>query len=81
MQSPISTLHFIVHFWLTYMIDLVGTWAIMNAFGYDLSPALHIAEAKVIELLSGTSSAQFLMVFPHLRGFFFSSISWLYAIL
>ena len=35
----------------------------MNAFGYDLSPALHIAEAKVIELLSGTSSAQFLMVF------------------
>ena len=46
-----------------YMIDLVGTWAIMNAFGYDLSPALHIAEAKVIELLSGTSSAQFLMVF------------------
>ena len=49
------------------MIDLVGTWAIMNAFGYDLSPALHIAEAKVIELLSGTSSAQFLMVFPHLK--------------
>ena len=35
----------------------------MNAFGYDLSPALHIAEAKVIELLSGTSFAQFLMVF------------------
>ena len=45
------------------MADLVGTWAITNAFGYDLSPALHIAEAKVIELLSGTSSAQFLMVF------------------
>ncbi len=35
----------------------------MKAFGYDLSPALHIAEAKVIELLSGTSFAQFLMVF------------------
>ena len=43
----------------------------MNAFGYDLSPALHIAEAKVIELLSGTSFAQFLMVFPHLRGLSF----------
>ena len=40
----------------------------MNAFGYDLSPALHIAEAKVIELLSGTSFAQFLMVFLHPRG-------------
>ena len=42
---------------------LVGTWAITKAFGYNLSPALHIAEAKVIELPSGTSSAQFLMVF------------------
>ena len=40
----------------------------MNAFGYDLSPALHIAEAKVIELLSGTSSAQFLMVFLTLEA-------------
>ena len=29
---------------------------------YDSSPALHIAEARVIELLSGTSLAQFLMV-------------------
>ena len=35
----------------------------MNAFAHDLSPALHIAEAKVIELPSGTSFAQFLMVF------------------
>ena len=41
----------------------MGTWAIIEAFGYNLSPALHIAEAKVIELPSGTSSAQFLMVF------------------
>ena len=30
---------------------------------YDSSPALHIAEARVIELPSGTSLAQFLMVF------------------
>ena len=66
MQSLISTLNFVP--WLTYMIDLVGTWAITNAFGYDLSPALHIAEAKVIELLSGTSSAQFLMVFLTLEA-------------
>ena len=29
---------------------------------YDSSPALHIAEARVIELPSGTSLAQFLMV-------------------
>ena len=50
----------------------------MKAFGYDLSPALHIAEAKVIELLSGTSFAQFLMVFLTLEVFF-SSMSWLHA--
>ena len=49
----------------------MGTWAITKAFGYDLSPALHIAEAKVIELLSGTSFAQFLMVFLTLEVFFF----------
>ena len=36
---------------------------------YDSSPALHIAEARVIELSSGTSLAQFLMVFLTLRGF------------
>ena len=30
---------------------------------YDSSPALHIAEARVIELSSGTSLAQFLMVY------------------
>ena len=42
----------------------------MKAFGYDLSPALHIAEAKVIELPSGTSFAQFLMVFLTLRLLF-----------
>ena len=34
---------------------------------YDSSPALHIAEARVIELSSGTSLAQFLMVRPHLK--------------
>ena len=44
----------------------------MKAFGYDLSPALHIAEAKVIELPSGTSFAQFLMVFLTLGASFFS---------
>ena len=42
---------------------LVGLWAIIKAFEYDLSPALHSAAAKVIELPSGTSSAQFLLVF------------------
>ena len=30
---------------------------------YDSSPALHIAEARVIELSSGTSLAQFLIVY------------------
>ena len=30
---------------------------------YDSSPALHIAEARVIELSSGTSLAQFLMAY------------------
>ena len=35
--------------------------AIKKALGYDLSPALYSAEAKVIELPSGTSSAKFLM--------------------
>ena len=34
---------------------------------YDSSPALHIAEARVIELSSGTSLAQFLMVRLHLK--------------
>jgi len=34
----------------------------MKAFDYVLSPALHIAEAKGIELPSGTSFAQFLLV-------------------
>ena len=53
-------------------------WAIKKAFDYDLSPALHIAEAKVIELPSGTSFAQFLMV--NLSwGTLFSSIPLLYA--
>ena len=49
----------------------------MNAFAHDLSPALHIAEAKVIELPSGTSFAQFLMVFPlYLKRLtYFSSMS------
>ena len=60
--------------WLTYMTDLVGTWAITKAFGYDLSPALHIAEAKVIELLSGTSSAQFLMVFLTFEALLFINL-------
>ena len=34
---------------------------------YDSSPALHIAEARLIELSSGTSLAQFLMVRLHLK--------------
>ena len=37
---------------------------------YDSSPALHIAEARVIELPSGTSLAQFLMVFLTLEALF-----------
>ena len=41
---------------------------------YDSSPALHIAEARVIELPSGTSLAQFLMAFLSPRGLF-SSLS------
>ena len=45
----------------------------MKAFGYDLSPALHIAEAKLIELLSGTSFAQFLMVFLPSEALFIKS--------
>ena len=55
---------------------LVRSWAINKAFAHDLSPALHIAEAKVIELPSGTSFAQFLMVFLITsRGFIFSLMS------
>jgi hypothetical protein len=42
----------------------------MKAFDYVLSPALHIAEAKGIELPSGTSFAQFLLVHLTFRGFF-----------
>ena len=49
---------------------LVRSWAINKAFAHDLSPALHIAEAKVIELPSGTSFAQFLMVFLTLEVLF-----------
>ena len=63
-SASISNSSFPLH---TY---LVGREAITKAFSYDLSPALHIAEAKVIELLSGTSFAQFLMDFPHLEAFF-----------
>ena len=48
----------------------------MNAVAHDLSPALHIAEARVIELPSGTSFAQFLMVFLNLkRPFLFIDVS------
>ena len=60
-SASISNFSFPLH---TY---LVRREAITKAFSYDLSPALHIAEAKVIELLSGTSFAQFLMVFPYLE--------------
>ena len=56
-SASISNSSFSLH---TY---LVRREAITKAFSYDLSPALHIAEAKVIELPSGTSFAQFLMVF------------------
>ncbi len=48
---------------------LVRDWAINKAFVHDLSPALHIAEAKVIELISIISFAQFLMVFLTSRGY------------
>ena len=50
---------------------LVVDGAITKAFVYVLSPALHTAAAKGIELSSGTSTAQFLMVFIS----FFSSMS------
>ena len=53
---------------------LVRSWAIKKAFAHDLSPALHIAEAKVIELPSGTSFAQFLMVFLTLEAHVFFSL-------
>ena len=36
----------------------------MNTVARDLSPALHIAEAKVIEWASAPSFAEFLMVLP-----------------
>ena len=36
---------------------------IRKTVGYDSSPALHIAAARVIELPPGTSLAKFLMVF------------------
>ena len=68
MSLPPPTFLFLLH---TY---LVGTWAITKAFGYDLSPALHIAEAKVIELPSGISLAQFLMVFLTLEAHFSSML-------
>ena len=59
---------------------LVGATVIKKTVCYDSSPALHIAEARVIELSSGTSLAQFLMVFLTQRGFtFFSSMLALYA--
>ena len=42
---------------------LVGATEIKKSVCYDSSPALHIAAARVIELSSGTSLAQFLMVY------------------
>ena len=45
----------------------------MKAVWYASNPALHIAEARGVELASATSSAQFLMVLPHLRLLFSSS--------
>ena len=48
---------------------------------YDSSPALHIAEARVIELSSGTSLAQFLMVLLTFEVFTFSLMPSLYAVL
>ena len=45
---------------------------------YDSSPALHIAEARVIELSSGTSLAQFLMVSLTFEAFLFIMLA-LYA--
>ena len=44
---------------------LVGATVIKKTVCYDSSPALHIAEARVIELPSGTSLAQFLMALRH----------------
>ena len=62
--SPSLSISFLLH---TY---LVGAIVIKKTVCYDSSPALHIAEARVIELPSGTSLAQFLMVCPRSRCLF-----------
>ena len=51
-------------------LDLVGATAIKKAVCYDSSPALHIAEARVVECPSGPSPAEFLMVFLTLEVLF-----------
>lgn len=51
--SPEPSLH-------TY---LVGATAIKKAACHDSSPALHIAEARIVELASATSPAEFLLAF------------------
>jgi len=48
---------------------------IKKTVSHDLRPALHSAEAKVIELSSDISLVQFLMVLLTSRGFFFSLMS------
>ena len=58
---------FISFFLHTY---LVGASAIIKAVCYDLNPALHSAEVRVIELVSATSLAKFLMVLCHRTGSF-----------
>jgi len=48
----------------------------MKRIHYDLSPALHIAEVKVIELPSGISLAKFLMVFLTSEALFIDAFAW-----
>lgn len=58
--TPIFSLH-------TY---LIGASVIKKTVSHDLRPALHSAEAKVIELSSDISLVQFLMVLLNLQEAF-----------
>ena len=57
---------FVLH---TYLVKIP---VLKKTGNYDSSPALHIAEASVIEWPSGPSFAQFLMVHLIYEGIFFS---------
>ena len=53
---------------------LVGATAIKKAVRYDLSPALHIAVARIIELASATSPAEFLLAFIRITSTSFINV-------